>query len=167
MAFGPELVRQASRELAAPIALTTIAVALATVPVLARGSIAGHELLQPLAVVLLGGVLTAALINLFLLPLLYLRLGPSPAPVAMGLGADELASAEVASPFIHYMKGVSMRDRTAWLRGVSGRDTPASGRSACYSLSVFCLLPVAVAHPRADLPTRSPLSWRPTANLRS
>jgi Cu/Ag efflux pump CusA len=40
-----------------------------------RGTIPGHELLQPMAVVVLGGLVTATLLNLFVTPALYLRFG--------------------------------------------------------------------------------------------
>ncbi len=85
--FGPELVRQAVDERVAPLMLTTLTIGPATLPVLIRGSIAGHELLQPLAIVLLGGVVSSALVNLFVVPLLYLRLGSSRAVAPLGLAA--------------------------------------------------------------------------------
>ena len=123
VAFGPELVAQAARERVAPIMLTTVALGLATLPVLIRGSIAGHELLQPLAVVVLGGLVTAALVNLFVVPLLYLRFGPSPEPISMELGqAGSLVSELMTRAKAPQTEVVSMRDvqaaarRRHWLR---------------------------------------------------
>ena len=98
MAFGPDLVRRAARERATPIMLTTIAVGLATLPVLVRGGSAGHELLQPLAVVLLGGLVTGALVNLFIVPLLYLRMGPSQALSWIDVGPADATVAQVLAP---------------------------------------------------------------------
>jgi Cu/Ag efflux pump CusA len=39
------------------------------------GSRPGHEIEHPLAVVILGGLLTSTLLNLFVVPSLYLRFG--------------------------------------------------------------------------------------------
>jgi Cu/Ag efflux pump CusA len=41
------------------------------------GSIAGHEIEHPMAIVILGGLVTSTLLNLFVLPSLYLRFGKS------------------------------------------------------------------------------------------
>jgi Cu/Ag efflux pump CusA len=47
------------------------------VPVLVIGNVPGQEIVQPMAVVVLGGLVTATLLNLFVAPALYLRFGPS------------------------------------------------------------------------------------------
>ena len=73
MTFGPELVLQGALERLAPILMTALATGLALVPLVAAGSIPGHEIEHPMAVVILGGLLTATLLNLFVLPTLYLR----------------------------------------------------------------------------------------------
>jgi Cu/Ag efflux pump CusA len=52
-------------------------VTLALVPVLVLGNVPGHEIVQPMAVVVLGGLATATLLNLLVAPALYLRFGPS------------------------------------------------------------------------------------------
>jgi len=98
LAFGPELVRRAVDERVAPLMLTTLAIGLATLPILIRGGLVGHELLQPLAIVLLGGVVSAALVNLFVVPLLYLRLGPSGALISLALDAVDSRTAGVRVP---------------------------------------------------------------------
>lgn len=73
--FGPELVRQGSEERLAPILMTALATGLALLPLVASGLKPGHEVEYPLAVVILGGLITSTLLNLFLLPPLYLRFG--------------------------------------------------------------------------------------------
>jgi Cu/Ag efflux pump CusA len=45
------------------------------VPLAVAGSIAGHEIEHPMAIVILGGLITSTLLNLFVLPSLYLRFG--------------------------------------------------------------------------------------------
>ena len=77
MAFGPELVMRGASERLAPIMMTALATALAIVPLAAAGSIPGHEIEHPMAIVILGGLLTATLVNLFIIPSLYLIFGKS------------------------------------------------------------------------------------------
>jgi Cu/Ag efflux pump CusA len=60
--------------------MTTLATGLAVVPLVAAGRIPGHEIEHPLAVVILGGLVTSTMLNLLVLPALYLRFGkPGPA----------------------------------------------------------------------------------------
>jgi Cu/Ag efflux pump CusA len=40
------------------------------------GPISGHEIEYPMAVVILGGLVTSTLLNLFVMPSLYLRFAP-------------------------------------------------------------------------------------------
>ena len=42
---------------------------------LAAGTIPGHEIEHPMAVVILGGLVTSTLMNLLVMPALYLRFG--------------------------------------------------------------------------------------------
>ena len=74
---GPELVMRGASERLAPIMMTALATALAIVPLAVAGSIPGHEIEHPMALVILGGLLTATLVNLFIIPSLYLRFGKS------------------------------------------------------------------------------------------
>jgi len=75
--FGPALVLRGARERLLPILMTTLACGLALVPLVIAGSIPGHEIEHPLAVVVLGGLVTSTLVNLFVVPSLYLRFGRS------------------------------------------------------------------------------------------
>jgi len=85
--FGPALVIRGARERLSPILMTTLATGLALVPLVVLGLRPGHEIEHPLAVVILGGLFTSTLLNLFVLPSLYLRFGRglaqtgSPVPV--------------------------------------------------------------------------------------
>jgi CzcA family heavy metal efflux pump len=73
--FGVRLVLRGARERLSPILMTTLATALAVVPLVVAGRIPGHEIEHPLAVVILGGLVTSTLLNLFVVPALYLRFG--------------------------------------------------------------------------------------------
>jgi CzcA family heavy metal efflux pump len=75
MEFGPRLVLRGARERLAPILMTSLATGLALVPLVALGLRPGHEIEHPLAVVILGGLVTSTLLNLFIVPSLYLRFG--------------------------------------------------------------------------------------------
>jgi Cu/Ag efflux pump CusA len=90
--FGPGLVIQGAKERLAPIMMTALATGLALVPLVVAGSIPGHEIEHPMAIVILGGLVTATLVNLFVLPSLYLAFGKSRREKA------ELAAAEVPAP---------------------------------------------------------------------
>jgi CzcA family heavy metal efflux pump len=71
--FGQALVLRGARERLSPILMTTLATGLALVPLVVAGRIPGHEIEYPLAVVILGGLITSTLLNLFVVPPLYLR----------------------------------------------------------------------------------------------
>ena len=77
MPFGRDLVLRGAKERLAPIMMTACATGLALVPLAVAGSIPGHEIEHPMAIVILGGLITSTLLNLFVLPSLYLRFGKS------------------------------------------------------------------------------------------
>ncbi|HEY3207207.1 MAG TPA: efflux RND transporter permease subunit [Gaiellaceae bacterium] len=74
-AFGPALVLRGARERLAPILMTALATGLALVPLVISGEIPGAEIEYPMAIVILGGLFTSTLLNLFVVPALYLRYG--------------------------------------------------------------------------------------------
>ncbi|MFN2484421.1 MAG: efflux RND transporter permease subunit [Candidatus Limnocylindria bacterium] len=73
--FGPALVIRGARERLSPILMTALATGLALVPLVVLGDIPGHEIEHPMAVVILGGLVTSTLLNLFFMPSLYLGFG--------------------------------------------------------------------------------------------
>jgi CzcA family heavy metal efflux pump len=73
MPFGRDLVLRGAAERLSPILMTTLATALALVPLVVMGTRPGHEIEHPMAVVILGGLVTSTLVNLFIVPSLYLR----------------------------------------------------------------------------------------------
>ena len=75
--FGKDLVLRGSEERLAPILMTALATGLALLPIVVGGNKPGHEIEHPLAVVILGGLVTSTILNLFLMPALYLRFGKS------------------------------------------------------------------------------------------
>ena len=83
MPFGPGLVLRGASERLSPILMTALATALALVPLVLGGNRPGQEIEYPMAIVILGGLATSTLLNLFVLPVLYLSVGrslPRPRP---------------------------------------------------------------------------------------
>jgi CzcA family heavy metal efflux pump len=83
--FGMELVVRGAKERLAPIVMTATTTALALVPLAVVGQIPGNEIEHPMAVVILGGLVTSTLLNLFVIPPLYLRFGGRRQEQAAGL----------------------------------------------------------------------------------
>lgn len=73
--FGPALVMRGAKERLLPILLTAVATALTLAPFVLAGNSPGYEILFPLAAVVIGGLITTTLVNLLVMPLLYLHFG--------------------------------------------------------------------------------------------
>jgi Cu/Ag efflux pump CusA len=73
-AFGLEMALRGARERLSPIVMTALATGLALVPTLMFGNVAGLEIIRPMAVVILGGLITSAVLTLFIVPAFYLSL---------------------------------------------------------------------------------------------
>ncbi|HET8550132.1 MAG TPA: efflux RND transporter permease subunit [Bryobacteraceae bacterium] len=71
--FGQEMIVRGAEERLVPILMTAAATALALLPIVVGGNRPGHEIEHPMAVVILGGLFTSTLLNLFLMPALSLR----------------------------------------------------------------------------------------------
>lgn len=77
--FGLDLVLRGSEERLLPILMTATTAALALIPLVLKGNVPGNEIERPMALVILGGLMTSTLLNLFLLPALYAGFGKSKA----------------------------------------------------------------------------------------
>ncbi|MFN0300071.1 MAG: efflux RND transporter permease subunit [Burkholderiales bacterium] len=88
-AFGIGLVMRGAIERLSPILMTTLCTGLALLPLVVAGSIPGYEIEHPMAVVIVGGLVTSTLLSLIVVPVLYLRYGYVPreaaSPAAVGL----------------------------------------------------------------------------------
>ncbi|WP_298668123.1 efflux RND transporter permease subunit [uncultured Sphingomonas sp.] len=82
MAFGRELILRGAEERLVPILMTAACAGLALVPLVAAGHAPGHEIEHPMAIVILGGLVSSTALSLLLLPALYARFG------AAGKGAS-------------------------------------------------------------------------------
>jgi len=90
--FGRPLVMQGASERLSPILMTTLATGLALVPLVVMGNVPGHEIEHPMAVVILGGLVTSTLLNLFIVPSLYLRFAKSKKTLERERAADGTAT---------------------------------------------------------------------------
>ncbi len=54
-----------------PILMTALTAALALIPLALRGNLAGNEIQSPMAKVILGGLITSTLLNIFIVPMVY------------------------------------------------------------------------------------------------
>ena len=75
MIFGPNLVVQGSLDRLTPILMTALVTGLALLPLVVSETRAGQEIEHPMAVVIVGGLLSSTALNLLLAPAFYLRWG--------------------------------------------------------------------------------------------
>ncbi len=73
--FGIDLVIRGAKERLSPILMTALTTALALLPIIIGGNRPGQEIEHPMALVILGGLITSALLNLFVMPVLYWKFG--------------------------------------------------------------------------------------------
>jgi CzcA family heavy metal efflux pump len=96
--FGAELVRRGTREQATPILTTAVTTALAFLPLALFGNIAGLEIMEPMAIVILGGLVTTTLFSLIGVPATYVLFGAAREPEledlsVAGVGEGEMRAA--------------------------------------------------------------------------
>lgn len=73
--FAPETIVKATLDRVVPVLMTSLVVALALVPLIISGGEPGKEMLNPLAIVIFGGLISSTIISLFLTPALFYRFG--------------------------------------------------------------------------------------------
>jgi Cu/Ag efflux pump CusA len=91
--FGLALVLRGARERLSPILMTAGAAGLAVLPLVIFGNLPGHEIEYPMAVVILGGLVTSTLLNLFIVPALYLRFAAGTAQDSVRMKTFQAAAA--------------------------------------------------------------------------
>jgi CzcA family heavy metal efflux pump len=88
--FGLGLIMRGASERLSPILMTSVASVLALLPIVIGGSIPGYEVEYPMAVVILGGLVTSTMLSLFITPIMYLRFGSTDSGKAIkGVSAPE------------------------------------------------------------------------------
>jgi Cu/Ag efflux pump CusA len=73
-----EAVERGAHERLVPIIMTAMAAGLALIPLALGGGKTGSEIQTPMAIVILCGLTTSTLLNMIVVPTLYLRYGREP-----------------------------------------------------------------------------------------
>ncbi|UCH82161.1 MAG: efflux RND transporter permease subunit [Nitrospiraceae bacterium] len=73
--FSLDLVLRGTRERLLPILVSSMSIIFALLPVIIFGQIPGLEIMQPTALVVIGGLIVATLVTLFVIPVLYFVFG--------------------------------------------------------------------------------------------
>ena len=71
MPFGEELIIRGALERLSPILMTALTTTLALIPIAVGGIKPGQEIEHPMAIVIIGGLVTSTLLNLLFMPALY------------------------------------------------------------------------------------------------
>jgi Cu/Ag efflux pump CusA len=71
LAVDRQLILRGASERLAPILMTASSTGLALLPLVVRGNLPGHEIEYPMAIVIIGGLVSSTFLTLFLLPVLY------------------------------------------------------------------------------------------------
>jgi Cu/Ag efflux pump CusA len=66
-----ETITKGSSDRLNAILMTALAAALALVPLALRGDLSGNEIQSPMAKVILGGLLTSTILNIYIVPIVY------------------------------------------------------------------------------------------------
>jgi Cu/Ag efflux pump CusA len=118
-------VQQAARQRLRPVIASSVALALLVLPAVILGDRPGLEILRPLALVLLGGLVTTALVSLLVVPALYGAFAPPRPVVPMGSPAWAAAVAPNGKSGNGGVSGSSSGQHTAQPASV-GSDEDAS-----------------------------------------
>src|SRR5207249_8999324 len=89
-ALGAGLAVRGATERLSPVLSTLLASGIALVPVLVMGVLPGLEIVRPTALVIVAGLVTTALLDLLLLPAMFLRLGVSSVQVRDPMAEDSV-----------------------------------------------------------------------------
>jgi Cu/Ag efflux pump CusA len=92
--FGKGLVERGTRERFVPVVTSAVTIAASMLPFVFLGNAAGLEFIRPVAVVTLGGLVTATVLTLHIVPALYLSFGDG-----AGSEVDDLDMVVARSPF--------------------------------------------------------------------
>ena len=81
LAFGYDLAVRGAMERLSPILMTACAAGLGLLPIAVSVGEPGRELQQPMAAVILGGLISSTILNLIVIPTLFLKFGRHEDPI--------------------------------------------------------------------------------------
>jgi HME family heavy-metal exporter len=94
--FGRELVLRGSLERMTPVLMTALAAGLALLPLMVDPAAPGKEVLYPVAITIFGGLFSTTVLDAFLTPVLFLKLGQK--PLARLIESTRETQAGIAAP---------------------------------------------------------------------
>jgi len=96
MPFGREMVVRGSQERLAPVLMTALTTGLGLIPLALAAGKPGKELLYPVAIVVIGGLLTSTLLDFFVRPTIFLNFAANASRrlLARAANADDLSLAQ-------------------------------------------------------------------------
>ncbi len=98
MPFGRELVIRGAMERLAPILMTALTAGLGLLPLALSAGRPGRELEQPMAAVIIGGLLTSTFLNMIVLPTLFLKFGREVEPEQRTILRQKIAREHLSIP---------------------------------------------------------------------
>ncbi|KXU34522.1 multidrug transporter AcrB [Cephaloticoccus capnophilus] len=81
--FGPQMILRGSLERLVPVTMTALAAGLALIPLALAAHEPGKEILYPVAIVILGGLLSSTLLDMAVTPAVFLKFGKRAAAAAL------------------------------------------------------------------------------------
>ena len=81
--FSEELIIRGAMERLSPILMTALTTALALIPIAIGGNKPGQEIEHPMAIVIIGGLITSTILNLLFMPALYWKFAKSKKQAAL------------------------------------------------------------------------------------
>jgi len=93
--FTKEMVIRGSLERLVPVLMTALTAALALIPFALSKGEPGREILQPLAVVILGGLLSSTLLDMIVTPTVFWKFGRKSAEKSLQTNSTEFNSPHV------------------------------------------------------------------------
>jgi Cu/Ag efflux pump CusA len=88
---GQELILSGAQDRLGPTLTTVLATAVGVLPFIVLGEVAGLEVARPMAIFIIGGLITSTLVTLFVVPDIYMRAGPRPEVDTESLSTEQPA----------------------------------------------------------------------------
>ncbi len=134
MAFGKEMVIRGSQERVAPVLMTALTNGLGLIPLALAAGEPGKELLYPVAVVVIGGLLTSTVLDFFVRPAAFLKFSENASRRTlerMKSGSDSLADRmDVASSDAPTALSATNKPKTAQEKPLTDGDSSSSPKAA-------------------------------------
>jgi len=87
--FGPQMILRGSLERLVPVTMTALAAGLALIPLALAAHEPGKEILYPVAIVILGGLLSSTLLDMAVTPAVFLKFGKRAATAALAQSTND------------------------------------------------------------------------------